>query len=63
MKDLIKLGSQTAKNGFKNEDDIIKKKGCLRIGKITVRRKGGDGGRKTAQMLQFKIDPLLLFED
>ncbi len=23
--DLIKLGSQTAKNGFKNEDDIVKK--------------------------------------
>ena len=27
-----------------------------------MQRKGGDGGRKTAQMLQFKINPALLFE-
>lgn len=25
MKDLVKIGSQTAKNGFKNEKDIAKK--------------------------------------
>lgn len=50
-------------NFYGNEDVIITKKGCLRIGKITVQRKGGDGGRKTARMLQFKINPLLLFED
>ena len=24
-KDLIKLGSRTARNGFRNEDDIVKK--------------------------------------
>jgi hypothetical protein len=27
-----------------------------------VQRKGGDGGRETAKMLQFKINPALLFE-
>ena len=25
-------------------------------------RKGGDGGRDTAKMLQFKINPALLFD-
>lgn len=34
--------------------------GNLKIGRITMQRKGGDGGRDTAKMLQFKIDPALL---
>ncbi|MGE0654665.1 MAG: type II restriction endonuclease [Pyrinomonadaceae bacterium] len=40
----------------------ITRAGNLRIGRITMQRKGGDGGRETARMLQFKIDPALLFE-
>jgi hypothetical protein len=36
--------------------------GNLKIGKVTVQRKGGDAGRDTAKMLQFKINPALLFE-
>jgi hypothetical protein len=36
--------------------------GNLKIGKITVQRKGGDAGRDTAKMLQFKINPALRFE-
>lgn len=32
------------------------------IGRITMKRKGGDGGRSTANMLQFQIDPILLFD-
>jgi hypothetical protein len=36
--------------------------GNLKIGKITVQRKGGDAGRETAKMLQFKINPALLFD-
>lgn len=32
-------------------------RGSVQIGKITVQRKGGDGGRDSAKMLQFKIDP------
>ena len=36
---------------------IISPKGSLYIGKITMQRKGGDNGRKTANMLQFKINP------
>lgn len=35
--------------------------GNLRIGRITMQRKGGDGGRETAKMLQFKINPVELF--
>jgi hypothetical protein len=27
-----------------------------------MQRKGGDGGRATAKMLQFKIDPTALFD-
>jgi len=36
--------------------------GNLQIGRITMQRKGGDGGRETAKMLQFKINPALLLE-
>ena len=35
--------------------------GSLKIGKITMQRKGGDGGRESAKMLQFKINPCELF--
>lgn len=37
-------------------------KGSLKIGKITMQRKGGDGGRDSAKMLQFKLNPCELFE-
>lgn len=40
----------------------LTRNGNLRIGRITVQRKGGDGGRDTAKMLQFKINPALLFD-
>lgn len=40
----------------------ITRSGNLRIGRITMQRKGGDGGRETAKMLQFKLNPALLFE-
>ena len=36
--------------------------GSLKIGKITMQRKGGDGGRDSAKMLQFKINPCELFK-
>lgn len=39
----------------------ITDRGSLRIGKITVQRKGGDGGRDTSKMLQFKVNPMELF--
>jgi len=40
----------------------LTRNGNLKIGRITMQRKGGDGGRDTAKMLQFKINPALLFE-
>ena len=52
-------------NHFSNGNVIITKKGNIKIGRITMQRKGGDGGdggRKTAQMLQFKINPAELFD-
>jgi hypothetical protein len=48
-------------NLFGNGEVCITKQGSIKIGNITVQRKGGDNGRKTAQMLQFKINPCLLF--
>jgi hypothetical protein len=42
---------------------VITKQGNLKIGRITMQRKGGDGGRETAKMLQFKINPAELFEN
>lgn len=35
--------------------------GNLKIGQVSMQRKGGDNGRDTAKMLQFKINPALLF--
>jgi hypothetical protein len=51
-----------AVNHFSQGNVIITKRGNFTIGKITMQRKGGDGGRKTANMLQFKINPAELFE-
>lgn len=33
----------------------------IKIGHITMQRKGDDGGRDTAIMLQFKFNPAVLF--
>ena len=41
---------------------VITRAGNLKIGRITMQRKGGDGGRETAKMLQFKINPALLLD-
>lgn len=40
----------------------LTRNGNLKIGRISMQRKGGDGGRETANMLQFKINPALLFD-
>lgn len=50
-------------NYFGNGNVGITEKGNFKIGKITIQRKGGDGGRITANMLQFKINPAELFEN
>ncbi|MDD6055070.1 MAG: hypothetical protein PUB96_00760 [Helicobacteraceae bacterium] len=31
------------------------------MGKVGVQRKGGDGGKESAKMLQFKLNPCELF--
>lgn len=49
-------------NYFGNGSVEITERGNFKIGKITMQRKGGDGGRNTANMLQFKINPAELFE-
>lgn len=36
--------------------------GNLKIGRISMQRKGGDAGRPTANQLQFKINPVHLFD-
>lgn len=48
-------------NVFGSGEIRITSQGSLKIGKITMQRKGGDGGRDTAKMLQFKINPMELF--
>lgn len=50
-------------NYFGNGEIIITNRGSFIIGKITMQRKGGDGGRNTANMLQFKINPAELFDE
>ncbi|MEK6760902.1 MAG: type II restriction endonuclease [Nanoarchaeota archaeon] len=52
----------SAMNIFGQGEVKITNKGSLKIGEITMQRKGGDAGRESAKMLQFKINPRLLFE-
>lgn len=49
-------------NYYLNGNVEISNSGNIHIGKITVQRKGGDGGRDTSKMLQFKLDPTELFK-
>jgi hypothetical protein len=49
-------------NYFGNGKIVITNRGSIKIGKITMQRKGGDKGRETANMLQFKINPAELFD-
>ena len=50
-------------NIFGGGDVRITEKGSLKIGRITMQRKGGDAGRETSKMLQFKINPMELFRE
>lgn len=52
-----------AMNIFGSGDIRITSQGSLKIGKIGMQRKGGDGGRDSAKMLQFKINPVELFDN
>lgn len=47
---------------FYGGEVMFSPQGSLKIGKVTMQRKGGDGGRESAKMLQFKIDPALLLK-
>lgn len=49
-------------NHFGNGEVIITKQGNFKIARIGMQRKGGDSGRDTARMLQFKINPAELFD-
>src|SRR5690606_16397751 len=50
-------------NYFGNGEIEITNRGNFKIGRITMQRKGGDGGRDSANMLQFKINPAELFDN
>lgn len=52
-----------AMNVFADGEARITPQGSLKIGKIGMQRKGGDAGRPTSNMLQFKINPAELFKD
>ena len=49
-------------NYLTNDEFKITSRGNLRCGYVTMQRKGGDNGKPTANMLQFKINPLKLFD-
>ena len=49
-------------NVFGSGDVRITDRGSLKIGKITMQKKGGNAGRETAKMLQFKINPIDLWK-
>ncbi|MGH9821102.1 MAG: type II restriction endonuclease [Pyrinomonadaceae bacterium] len=57
---VLRTADETIK--FFSEGKVeITSHGNLKMGRITMQRKGGDGGRETAKMLQFKINPVELF--
>lgn len=43
-------------------DVCMSPRGSICIGRVTIQRKGGDNGRESANMLQFKLDPTELFD-
>ncbi len=49
-------------NHYSEGNVEITSRGSMKIGRITMQRKGGDAGRDTAKMLQFKVDPTELFD-
>lgn len=49
-------------NHYGSGDVKITPRGSIKLGKVTIQRKGGDNNRKTANMLQFKINPTELFD-
>jgi len=49
-------------NFYGNWPVQLSPKWSIMIGKITLQRKWGDGGRETANMLQFKMDPTKIME-
>ncbi len=48
-------------NFFGNGEVVVSPRGSISLGRIGMQRKGGDRGRPTANMLQFKINPAELF--
>ena len=56
-----KKAMNVAMNYYGSGEVKMSPQGSIHIGRVTVQRKGGDGGRATANMLQFKIDPAELF--
>ena len=48
-------------NHYSEGEVSITGRGSLKLGRVTMQRKGGDAGRDTANMLQFKVDPTELF--
>jgi len=69
---VVKKVGETTNYAIKSVDDVVKyfakgkveftRVNTLQIGKVTMQRKGGDAGRRTAKKIQFKIDPALLFD-
>jgi hypothetical protein len=49
-------------NYLSSREIIFTKQGNLKLGNVSLQRKGGDNGRPTANMLQFKINPLKFFD-
>ena len=47
---------------YSEGDVVISPRKSLNIGRVSVQRKGGDNGRETAKMLQFKFNPLDLID-
>ena len=58
---IIRSSADTIRH-FGDGDVEVTKAGNLKIGRITMQRKGGDNARDTANMLQFKINPVQLFD-
>ncbi len=45
---------------YLSSDPSITRRGTFKFGLVTIQRKGGDRGRDSAKMLQFKMDPMAI---
>ncbi|KAK2238889.1 hypothetical protein XC29_15995, partial [Clostridioides difficile] len=59
---VLKNINEVLQHYYGDGEVVMSPRGSINLGKVGIQRKGGDNGRDTANMLQFKVDPTELFD-